>query len=61
MFDLHGNEYLDFAKEIAYYAGKLIKDNFNKNYDIEFKDDRTPVTTVDKKINDYLIEKVKDK
>ena len=53
------NEYLDFAKGIAYYAGKIIKDNFNKSYDIEFKEDRTPVTIVDKKINEYLIEEVK--
>ena len=55
------NEYLNFAKEIAYYAGKLMKDNFNKSYDIEFKEDRTPVTTIDKQINEYLIERVKNK
>ena len=54
-------EYLDFAKEIAYYAGKLMKDNFNKGNEITFKEDRTPVTDIDKKINEYLIERVKEK
>ena len=54
-------EYLEFAKEIACYAGKLMKDNFNKENETEFKEDRTPVTVIDKKINEYLIEQVKEK
>ena len=52
-------EYLDFAINIAKYAGKIIKDSFNKSYKIEFKSDLTPVTEIDKKINNYLIEQVK--
>lgn len=55
-------EYLDFAIEIAKYAGVVIKDNFlNDSNSIEYKIDRTPVTIADKKINSYLIEKVKEK
>ena len=54
-------EYLEFSKKIACYAGKLMKDNFNKENDMEFKEDRTPVTIIDKKINEYLIEKVNNK
>ena len=54
-------EYLDFSKEIAYYAGKLMKDNFNKDNETEFKEDRTPVTIIDKMINEYLIDKVTEK
>ena len=42
-------EYLDFAIEIAKYAGVVIKDNFlNDNNSIEYKEDRTPVTIADK-------------
>lgn len=55
-------EYLEFAKGIAYYAGKIMKQYFfNENMNIEYKDDRTPVTKADKLINDYLIKQVKEK
>lgn len=54
-------EYLDFAKEIAYQAGNIMKKYFNKEKEIEFKSDRTPVTIADKKINDLVIEQVKKK
>lgn len=54
-------EYLDFAKEIAYYAGDIIKSYFNKCQSIEYKSDRTPVTEADKLINKYLIEQIKIK
>ena len=52
--------YLSFAKEIAYYAGNIIKEYFNKEINIEYKEDKTPVTLADQKINNYLIEKVKE-
>ena len=54
-------EYLDFALDIAKYAGEEIKNNFSSTNNIIFKSDRTPVTEVDKKINHYLIEKVNEK
>ena len=54
-------KYLSFAKEIAYYAGDIIREYFNKDINIEYKEDKTPVTIADKMINDYLIEKVKEK
>ena len=54
-------EYLNFAKEIAKHAGTVMKDYFyNKDTAIIFKNDKTPVTEADKKINNYLINKVKD-
>ena len=53
------DEYLNFAMGIAKYAGSLMKEYFNKDSDVEFKKDRTPVTYVDKKINNYLINEVK--
>ena len=52
-------EYLKFAKEIARYAGFIIKKYFYKDIYIEYKEDKTPVTIADQKINNYLIEKVK--
>ena len=54
-------EYLDFALEIANYAKKEILENFDKEKELSFKEDRTVVTEIDKKINHYLIEQVKEK
>lgn len=54
-------EYLEFAKSIALYAGKEMLEGYNKNVDQGFKEDRTVVTKVDKSINKYLIDKVKEK
>lgn len=53
-------EYLDFAVDIAEYAGNEIRNNFSSLDNIVFKSDRTPVTEVDKNINHYLIEKVQE-
>ena len=53
-------EYLEFAKDIALYAGKVMMVYYQKNVDLDYKEDRTPVTEVDKKINHYLIEKVQE-
>lgn len=53
-------EYLNFAINIANYAGKVMKEYFfEKENTIEFKEDRTPVTYADKVINNYLIDMVK--
>lgn len=54
-------EYLDFAKEIALYAGKVMMDYYNDKINLNYKEDKTVVTFVDKAINNYLIEKVKEK
>lgn len=55
------SQYLEFAKEIALYAGKVMLEFYNDNFDMNYKEDKTVVTIVDKKINRYLIEKVKEK
>ena len=54
-------EYLEFAKTLARYAGSVMKKYFYEEQGVQFKSDRTPVTVADKMINDYVIEKVKDK
>ena len=54
-------EYLEFAKEIALEAGKIMKKYFSENGISSYKGDRTIVTLADKEINSYLIGKVKEK
>ena len=52
-------EYLEFAKNIAKYAGKIMLKYFNQNNGANYKGDKTIVTLADKEINSYLIEQVK--
>lgn len=54
-------EYLKFAKEIAEYAKKVMNKYFIENNQSSYKEDNTIVTVADKDINDYLIERVKEK
>jgi fructose-1,6-bisphosphatase/inositol monophosphatase family enzyme len=53
------NEYLEFAKDIAKHAGKVMLKYFNLEGVSEYKGDRTIVTLADTEINGYLIERVK--
>ena len=53
-------EYLKFAKDIAYQAGKIMLKYFNQNNGASYKGDKTIVTLADIEINSYLIEKVKE-
>ncbi len=55
------NEYLNFAKEMALEAEKIMLKYFKQNNGESYKCDRTIVTLADKEINDYLIKKVKEK
>ena len=54
------NEYLDFAKDIAQEAGKIMLKYFKQKNISSYKDDNSIVTIADKEINSYLIEKVKE-
>ena len=53
------DEYLTFAQDLARQAGKLIKDNFESNLTVELKADHSPVTQVDKAINDLVSNTIK--
>lgn len=53
-------EYLEFAKNIAYQAGKVMLKYFNQNNEASYKGDNTIVTFADAEINSYLIKKVKE-
>ncbi len=54
-------EYLEFAKDIAYQAGRIMIKYFNQNNGASYKGDKTIVTNADTEINSYLIKKVKEK
>ena len=53
-------QYLEFAKEIADYAGKVMLKYFNSDNGASYKGDKTIVTLADKEINTYLIKRVKE-
>ena len=53
-------KYLDFAKEIAKEAGKIMTKYFNMEGVSSYKGDKTIVTLADKEINSYLIKRVKE-
>jgi len=53
-------EYKKFAEEMAMEAGKIMKDHFMIGMIREFKQDTSPVTRADLKINSLLIEKVSE-
>lgn len=54
-------EYLMFAKEMAYEAGKIMKKYFLEDNGASYKYDQTIVTKADTEINRLLIDKVKEK
>lgn len=51
-------EHLVFAKELALEAGAIIKANFTLGMMRELKEDTTPVTETDTRINKMVIEKI---
>lgn len=53
-------KYLEFAKEIAKEAGKIMIKYFNAKDISSYKGDKTIVTLADKEINEYLIKRVKE-
>ena len=55
------NEYLNFAKDIAKYAGEIMLKYFSEDNGKKYKRDNTIVTLADTEINSYLIKKVKEK
>ena len=53
-------KYLEFAKEIAKEAGKIMTKYFNMEGVSSYKGDKTIVTLADKEINSYLVKRVKE-
>jgi len=40
--------------QVAYEAGRMIRKYFNSSYEVELKNDKSPVTTADIAANDYI-------
>lgn len=53
-------DYLEFAKDIAMFAKDEMLKHYNYDISLNFKLDKSVVTVVDKEINRYLIDKVKE-
>lgn len=58
---MNNEVYLEFAKEIANEAGKIMLKYFKGNNGASYKGDKTIVTLADKEINTYLINRVKER
>jgi fructose-1,6-bisphosphatase/inositol monophosphatase family enzyme len=52
------DEYLAFAKDLVRQGGQVIKDNFEQSVTIEFKADSSPVTEIDKQINNLIADAI---
>ena len=48
------------ALTLARQAGGIIRDNFGKSLGVDFKEDDSPVTAIDKQINSLVISTLKD-
>ncbi len=53
-------EYKKFARDFAREAGEIIREGFFKNLDRTVKEDNTLVTEYDTRVNDLLIQRVKE-
>jgi myo-inositol-1(or 4)-monophosphatase len=54
------DRYLDFAKELAQDAGKIMRHYFHeKEQGVSWKDDQTPLTLADTKINSLVAESIR--
>lgn len=54
-------QHLDFAKQIAEKAGKIMSQNFMLGMAKEWKQDNTPLTVTDTVVNQLVIEEVKQR
>lgn len=48
------NEFLEVAKEVALEAGKIIKQDYGKDYDFSYKTDSSIQTEVDLKVDNFI-------
>ena len=52
--------YLEFIAETAYQAGQITLGYFQRDIDVEIKDDETPVTAADRETEAFIREKIKN-
>jgi len=49
---------LDIAVEVAYEAGDIVSEAFNKPHDVEFKGDVNPVTEIDRESEAHIVQRL---
>lgn len=55
------NIYLIIAKQVVEEAGRIIKEARETNtFSFEFKDDETPISSIDQQVQDYMTKRLKD-
>jgi len=54
-------EALDFALDVAYNASKIVLEVYNQGFDVEIKEDNSPVTQADKRSDEYIRRRIKEK
>lgn len=59
MTELEKQEYLAFAKDIAYAAGEMMLKWYDRDIQSHYKSDETIVTIADEEINQFVIDSVK--
>jgi len=52
---------INFAKNLAYKAGKIMRDNFSLGMKKQWKKDGTPLTKTDKIVNELVINEISKK
>ena len=52
--------YLEFIAETAYQAGQITLGYFQRDIDVEIKDDETPVTAADRETEAFIRAKIKN-
>ena len=51
-------EFQDFLENLTLESGKIIKEHFSRDIQFEIKSDQSPVTIADKKVEEFLREKI---
>ncbi|ANX00237.1 3'(2'),5'-bisphosphate nucleotidase CysQ [Thermoclostridium stercorarium subsp. leptospartum DSM 9219] len=52
---------LEYVKKITKEAGRIILDVYKKDFQVDYKDDLTPVTEADRKSNDFIVSSLKNR
>ncbi|MDP3387805.1 MAG: 3'(2'),5'-bisphosphate nucleotidase CysQ [Eubacteriales bacterium] len=58
-FKHHQTEMIEKIIRIAYEAGKIIMDIYNTDFNVDYKDDNSPLTKADKLANDHIVDALK--
>jgi len=54
-------EYQKFAIDLAHQAEEIMRDHFSLGISFDWKEDNTPITIADRKINQMVLDKIREK